>query len=150
MVTGLPETHESHERASVPALGCLHHIGLTVTDIEASEAWYARVLGLERAFVEQHNGGTGYAVVMHRPGSPLFLGLDKHQTNGGERFDEARTGLDHVSFHVAERAELDAWVSHFERLGVTHSGIAEFSEPFPFAVVVFRDPDNIQLELIWQ
>jgi hypothetical protein len=33
---------------------------------------------------------------------------------------------------------------------VQHSGIKEFSEPFPFAVLVFRDPDNIQLELIWQ
>ncbi len=138
------------ERTSVPGLGGIHHIGLTVPDIEASEAWYVRVLGLTRAFVEPHNGGTGYAVVLHRPGSPLFLGLDKHEANQGERFDECRTGLDHVAFHVADRAELDAWVDHFDRQGVQHSGIAEFSEPFPFAVVVFRDPDNVQLELIWQ
>lgn len=147
MVTGLPE---APERTSVPSLGGLHHIGLTVPDVEASEAWYTRVLGLTRAFVEPHNGGTGYAVVLHRPGSPLFLGLDKHETNQGERFEERRTGLDHVSFHVADRSELDAWIEHFDREGVTHSGIAEFTEPFPFAVVVFRDPDNIQLELIWQ
>jgi glyoxylase I family protein len=141
---------QAHERTSVPALGGLHHIGLTVTDLEASEAWYTRVLGLSRAFVEPHNGGTGVAVVLHRPGSPLFLGLDKHEANQRERFEESRTGLDHVAFHVAERSELDAWVEHFDRHGVRHSGIAEFSEPFPFAVLVFRDPDNIQLELIWQ
>jgi glyoxylase I family protein len=141
---------QTHERTSVPALGGLHHIGLTVTDIEASEAWYTRVLGLSGAFVEPHNGGTGYAVVLHRPDSGLFLGLDKHHTNEGERFEESRTGLDHVAFQVAERSELDAWVAHLDRHGVRHSGIAEFSEPFPFAVLVFRDPDNIQLELIWQ
>ncbi len=140
----------TRERTSVPGLGGIHHIGLTVPDIEASEAWYVRVLGLTRAFVEPHNGGTGYAVVLHRPGSPLFLGLDKHEANQGERFDECRTGLDHVAFHVADRAELDAWVDHFDRQGVQHSGIAEFTEPFPFAVVVFLDPDNVQLELIWQ
>lgn len=137
-------------RASVPKLGGLHHIGLTVSDIEASEAWYVRVLGLTRAFVESHHGGTGYAVVLHRPGSPLFLGLDKHDGNQGERFEECRTGLDHVAIHVADRAELDAWVDHFDRQQVIHSGITEFTEPFPFAVLVFRDPDNIQLELIWQ
>jgi catechol 2,3-dioxygenase-like lactoylglutathione lyase family enzyme len=143
--------HQTDQGTSVPTMGGLHHIGLTVTDIEASEAWYTRVLGLTRLFVEPHfGGGTGYAVVMHRPGSPLFLGLDKHEINQSERFDEGRTGLDHVAFHVAERAELDAWVAHFDREGVQHSGIAEFSEPFPFALVVFRDPDNIQLELIWQ
>ncbi len=138
-------------QTSVPRVGALHHIGLTVCDIEASEAWYTRVLGLTRAFVESHHGGgTGYAVVLHRPGSSLFLGLDKHEANLGERFAESRTGLDHVAFHVADRSELAAWVEHFDRQGVPHSGIKEFTEPFPFAVVVFRDPDNIQLELIWQ
>jgi catechol 2,3-dioxygenase-like lactoylglutathione lyase family enzyme len=148
MTIGLPQTPE---RTSVPSLSKLHHIGLTVTDVEASEAWYGRVLGLIRAFVEPHHGGgSGYAVVLHRPGSSLFLGLDKHEANQGERFDEGRTGLDHVSFHVADRSELDAWVEHFDRQAVPHTGIAEFAEPFPFAVVVFRDPDNIQLELIWQ
>ena len=141
----------TREQATAPSLGALHHIGLTVPDVEASEAWYTRVLGLERAFVElHHGGGTGYAVVLHRPNTPLFLGLDKHEGNPGDRFDERRTGLDHVSFHVADRAELDAWVEHFGRHGVPHSGVKEFAEPFPFAVLVFRDPDNIQLELIWQ
>ncbi len=142
---------QAQSPASVPTLGGIHHIGLTVTDVEASEGWYARVLGLVRAFVEPHHGGgTGYAAVLHRPGSPLFVGLDKHLANQGERFDESRTGLDHVSFHVADRSELDAWVAHLDREGVSHSGIAEFAEPFPFAVLVLRDPDNIQLELIWQ
>src|SRR5918992_5622002 len=121
-------------QTSVPSIGGLHHIGLTVCDIEASEAWYSRVLGLTRAFVEPHHGGgSGYAVVLHRPGSPLFLGLDKHEANQGQRFDESRTGLDHVAFHVADRSELDAWIEHFDRQGVAHSSIAEFSEPFPFA-----------------
>ena len=142
--------NQTHDRTAAPSLQGLHHIGLTVPDIDASETWYTRVLGLTRAFVEPHNGGTGYAVVLHRPGSSLFLGLDKHEANQGERFDESRTGLDHVSFQVADRSELDAWVAHFDQQGVRHSGITEFTKPFPFAVVVFRDPDNLQLELIWQ
>lgn len=143
-------TLKKDKGATVPPLGGLHHIGLTVCDIEASEAWYTRILGLTRAFVEPHNQGKGYAVVLHRPGSPLFMGLDKHQANQGEQFEECRTGLDHVSFHVADRVSLDDWLEHLDHHGVSHSGITERTEPFPYAVLVFRDPDNIQLELIWQ
>ena len=138
------------EQAAVPKLGGINHIGLTVPNVDASEAWYTRVLGLTRAFVEPHHQGTGYTVVLHRPDSSRFsLGLDKHKANQGERFDECRTGLDHVSFQVADRTELDAWVDHLDRQGVPHSGITERTAPFPYAVLVFRDPDNIQLELIW-
>jgi glyoxylase I family protein len=54
-----------------------------------------------------------------------------------------------VAFHVVDRAELDTWAAHLERLGVPNAGITERTEPFPYAVLVFRDPDNIQLELIW-
>ena len=139
-----------HERATVPALRAIHHVGLTVSDLEASEAWYGRVLGMTRLFVERHYGGTGEVVVLYRPDAPEFtMGLDKHDGNQGEQFDERRTGLDHVAFRVADRAELDAWAAHLERQGVPHAGITERSEPFPYAVLVFRDPDNIQLELIW-
>lgn len=141
---------QAQERTSVPTLGGIHHIGLTVADIEASEVWYTRVLGLTRAFIEPHHKGTGQAVVLHRPGSPLFLGLDKHDANQREPFDECRTGLDHLAIHVADRADLDAWVDHLDRQGVQHDGITECTEPFPCAVLVLRDPDNIQLELIWQ
>ena len=140
----------SQEQAAVPKLGGINHIGLTVPDVEASEAWYARVLGLSRLFVERHHQGTGQTIVLHRPEAPQFtIGLDRHDANQGERFDECRTGLDHVAFQVADRAELDAWKEHLDREGVPHAGITERTEPFPYAVLVFRDPDNIQLELIW-
>lgn len=133
-----------------PPLGGIHHVGLTVSNVEASEAWYKRVLGFQRVFVENHHGGTGYAVVMNRPGTSLYLGLDHHETHDGERFAEHRTGLDHVAVHVADRNDLDAWTAHFEALGVPYSPITDLSEPYPAATLVFRDPDNIQLELIWQ
>ena len=141
---------QTQGRTTVPKLAGIDHVGLTVPDVEASEAWYARVLGLTRLFVERHHQGMGHTVILHRPDSPQFtLGLDKHEGNRGERFDECRTGLDHAAFYVADRAELDAWADHLDRQGVPHAGITERTEPFPYAVLVFRDPDNIQLELIW-
>lgn len=133
----------------LPPVAGYHHVGLTVSDVGASEAWYGRVLGLRRVMVEQHGDGTGYAAVLARPDVPLFLGLTHHDGHGGETFNERRTGLDHLSFAVAARGDLDRWCEHLDRLGVPHSGVTERSEPFPYALVVFRDPDNIQLEVTW-
>ena len=130
-------------------LGRFHHIGLTVSDVEVSEAWYARVLGFERLVVEPHNGADGYAVIMHRPGTQLDIGLDSHKANEGEPFAEHRTGLDHLAIHVDQRADLDRWAERLDRLEVPRGAINERHEPFPFATLVFRDPDNLQLELIW-
>ena len=78
-----------------------------------------------------------------RPDTGLFLGLHEHEHNDGRRFDETRTGLDHVSIAVPDRAALQAWQATLAAKGVTHSPISD--QPWG-SVVVFRDPDNIQLE----
>jgi glyoxylase I family protein len=135
--------------AAPPTLAGYHHIGLTVSDVAASEVWYRRVFGMERLMVEAHGEGAGYAVVLGVPGTPLCLGLDHHHDNPGQPFEERRTGLDHVSFAVGTREELDRWRGHLDQLAVPHSGIAGGTEPFDYALIVFRDPDNIQLEVTW-
>ena len=145
-----PATNAAELDAGLPPLTGFHHVGLTVRDVEASEAWYARVLGFQRVFVEPHNGGTGYCVVMIRPGTTLDIGLDHHDGNAGEAFGEQRTGLDHLSIAVERREDLDAWAAHLDRVGVAHGEIAqrEYGQ-IACATLCFRDPDNIQLELIW-
>jgi glyoxylase I family protein len=52
-----------------------------------------------------------------------------------------------VGFGVGSREELEAWTAWLDELGIEHSGIRTGDEPYPYATVVFRDPDNIQLEL---
>lgn len=134
---------------SAPTMTGYHHLGLTVNDIELSEAWYGKVFGFQRAFVEPHHGGTGYAVVMNLPGTSVFMGLDKHEAHQDEQFAEHRTGLDHLSFGVASREDMDRWVEHLDALGVEHSAVTDMTDPFPVATLCFRDPDNIALELTW-
>ncbi len=90
---------------------------------------------------------TGYGVLLLEPRSGLAIGLHTNTGNNGAQFDEAQTGLDHVGFNVAGAAELDAWAAWLDELGVEHSGVRTGNEPFAFATLVFRDPDNIQLEL---
>ena len=52
-------------------------------------------------------------------------------------------GLDHISFQVPDRSALEEWAKRLDELDVAHSPITE--APYG-TVLVFRDPDNIQLE----
>ncbi len=133
----------------VPAVTGLSHVGLTVRDVLASEAWYTEVLGLVRVFVEPHGTSDGYAVVMTRPGTGLFLGLDHHPEADRAMFSALRTGLDHVSLQLDTREDIDAWVTHLEAMGVEHGRVIESAQPGPHALVQFCDPDGIALELFW-
>jgi catechol 2,3-dioxygenase-like lactoylglutathione lyase family enzyme len=134
------------QATAVPQIAAFSHIDLTVTDIAASVAWYRNVFGLSHVMHETHPDG--FAEVLVEPRSQVFIGLSQHRANRGEAFAEHRTGLDHVSFLVPGRDDLVEWQAHLERLGVRHSPIADVADPFPYSVLVFRDPDNIQLELI--
>jgi catechol 2,3-dioxygenase-like lactoylglutathione lyase family enzyme len=130
----------------------LHHIALTVTDLEARIPWYERVFGVRYQMEESHKGGTGK--VLADPDWRLVFALHGHDANGGEAFAETRTGLDHVGFMVPSRADLEAWQAHLEELGVARTAAADrpctqspiVDRPYG-SVLVFRDPDNIQLEM---
>ncbi len=135
---------------AAPGITGIHHLSLTVRDIEASIAWYQRVFRANRlplTFPHYDREDTGYGVLLLEPRSGLAIGLHTNTANDGERFDEARAGLDHVGFNVGTGTELEVWTAWLDELGIEHSGIRAESEPFPYATLVFRDPDNIQLEL---
>jgi glyoxylase I family protein len=129
----------------MPTIAGIHHVSITVSDIDRSVAWYEELLGLVQLMEEKHPDGGGHAVVLGKPDWSMCLGVHHHDTNGAERFSETRTGLDHVGFLVSSRAELDAWEARLTQRSVEHSPITDAEG---YAVLVFRDPDNIQLELI--
>jgi catechol 2,3-dioxygenase-like lactoylglutathione lyase family enzyme len=130
----------------------IHHFSPTVSDVEASAAWYEQVFSMFRVpitFAHHEREETGYAVLLIDPVSGLAIGLHHNEGNEGEPFDEARTGLDHIGFNVPTRETLDAWATKLDSLGIAHSGVRDITDPTPFATLVFRDPDNIQLEFIY-
>ncbi len=136
------QTRQGEEIVPNVTLATLNHIALTVTDLEASIRWYGQVFGISYLMEEAHEGGVGKILADEQ--MRLLIVLHHHDANPGERFSERRTGLDHVGFSVGSRAELEAWQRHLQELGVTQSPIAD--RPYG-SVLVFRDPDNIQLEL---
>ena len=130
----------------------LHHIALTVTDLDVSIPWYEGIFGIKLVNEVPHDGGTG--MVLTDEAGRLGFVLHRHDSNEGETFSETRTGLDHVGLRVPDRDALVRWQEHLERQGVVRSDSANrplTQSPIadtPYgSVLVFRDPDNIQLEL---
>jgi glyoxylase I family protein len=136
-------------------LGPVHHLRITVTDLERSRAFYTELLGFQIAMdtplpaddphhdltVDILQGG----IVMAN--GDLLMGLrpvDAERAH--DRFDPFRCGLDHLSFGVAGRDDLEAAVRAFEERGVEHGGITDLP-PFGISVLPFKDPDGIALEL---
>jgi len=125
----------------------IHHLGLTVRDVDASAAWYQEVLGFRLAGEFDAPGGARRKVFLRHDGLNARLGLTQHRDARQDAFDETRAGLDHLAFAVSSRAELDAWAARLADAAVAHSPITPANSVPGAAVLVFRDPDNIQLEL---
>lgn len=125
----------------MPTIAGGHHIALTVRDVDKSAKWYGDLLGMQ-VVLEGDDETVRFRVMVH-PGSGWFLGVRQYHGKADGPFDEFRTGLDHFAFTVSSRAELEAWEEKLREVGVTFSPIAE--TPIG-TVIVFRDPDNIQLE----
>lgn len=130
----------------------MHHVALTVTDVDASVVWYEKIFPIRHRVDIPHEGGVGKLLADDDRG--LMIVLHNHQGNDGRPFAETTTGLDHVGLAVTTRADLEAWQHHLEANGVVKAAAADrplTQSPIldaPYAsVLVFRDPDNIQLEL---
>jgi catechol 2,3-dioxygenase-like lactoylglutathione lyase family enzyme len=129
----------------------LHHLALTVSDVDASTRWYEDVFGVHHVMDAPHPGGVGK--VLADDARELMIVLHHHDANDGTLFGETTTGLDHAGFIVPGRDDLEAWQDHLEANGVVRSDTADkpltqspiADEPYG-SVLVFRDPDNIQLE----
>ena len=129
--------------AGVPALTGVSHIDLSVSDRMVSARWYESVLGFEMRG-ERFNESAGLLWVhLIHPSSGVSVGLVEHPDNSGERFDERRCGLDHLSLAVAGREDLEAIARRLGELGIQ----VHIVDSDVASVIVLRDPDNIQLEL---
>jgi len=133
----------------VPSMTGRVEVNLTVPDPTRSAAWYAELLGMETLYEFIASDGRPNYVCLVQPSTGFVLCLVGHRTSRGERFDETRTGLDHLEFLVPTRDDLDEWAARLDHLGVEHSGVKRPAHT-DNAMLTFRDPDNIQLEFFWR
>jgi catechol 2,3-dioxygenase-like lactoylglutathione lyase family enzyme len=130
---------------------------MAVTDVKRSTAFYTEVLGFEVAIDappppgdENHDvladSLQGGVILMHQG---MFFGLrpvDDTRASAADRFDPFRVGLDHISFSVPTRADLEAASRLLDERGVDHGPIRELA-PLGLSFLAFFDPDGIALEL---
>lgn len=139
------------------SVGPIHHLRMTVTDVARSRDFYTGVLGFQVAAEmpettdDPLSAGLATALmggVVLINGSTLFGLRPANETHiaTGDRFDEHRTGLDHISFTVPSLADLEDAAKVLDERGVPHGEILDLPA-FGIYVLAFRDPDNIQLEL---
>ena len=120
----------------------IHHLKLTVTNLEISKAFYAKLPGFE--IVADHPG-----FVMFFVGKKFYLGLTDHdQKLTSERFSEFNVGMDHVAFELGALADFQEAVIFLEQEKIPHGEIEQLSNGS--YILAFRDPDNIQLEFCYK
>ena len=120
----------------------VHHIRLIVTDPVRSRDFYTSLLN----FTVAAELPPGYVLTNGK----ILLGVtppwDESQALPNDRFSPHRVGLDHLSFGVANRAELHKAAALFDEHGVEHGEVRDLP-PFGITILSFSDPDGIQLEL---
>lgn len=128
---------------AVPTVLTTGHVGLNVTDVDRSVAFYGAVLGLE---VQASGAESGRRWA--------FLGRDGHllvtlwqQSEG--RFATERPGLHHLSFQVDSVEEVRAVQATLRGLSAefAYDGVVPHGEGAASGGIYFTDPDGIRLEV---
>jgi glyoxylase I family protein len=123
-------------------VGPLHNVMLTVSDPTRSREFYTGVLGFQKA-VEFDEGpmltnGSMYLILFPPP----------NRGTEGDRFDEDRIGLQHISFSLDSLQELQEAERVLDAHNVPHGLIEDFGADLGLYSLRMRDPDNIQVELL--
>lgn len=119
----------------------IHHIELTVKNLQVSKLFYSKLPGFKEVAEYPH-------FIMFYTGS-FYFGITDHEGKQHTTvFDEKNIGLDHISFEVSKKEDLNTAVQFFDSEKIPHGEIKKLSNNL--YVLAFRDRDNIQLELCFR
>ncbi|MEO7007109.1 MAG: VOC family protein [Terrimesophilobacter sp.] len=128
-----------------PAITALQtgHVALNVTELERSQAFYQRLLGLSVA--KEGTDSNRRWVFLGRDGK---LVLTLFQQSSGE-FSTSTPGLHHLSFQVEnmEQVHTAEAIAHELKAPFFHDSIVAHSEGSSSGGIFFADPDGIRLEI---
>ncbi|WP_405709280.1 VOC family protein [Streptomyces xanthophaeus] len=119
------------------------HVGLGVTDLDRSLAFYRDALGFT-VLGEGKEEGRRFAF-LGRDGE-LLLTLWQQ---AGEGYDPATAGLHHLAFSAGAIEEVREYEARLRGLGVdfAYEGVVAHGEGAASGGIFFHDPDGIRLEI---
>lgn len=117
------------------------HVGVNVTDLDRSVAFYEKVFGLTSGGEREH-GGRRFVFLR----GDIVLTLWE-QSSG--TFATDRPGLHHLAFQVEDRAAVDAITALVVEAGgaLVHDEPVRHGEHGASGGVFFTDPDGTRLEV---
>jgi catechol 2,3-dioxygenase-like lactoylglutathione lyase family enzyme len=135
---------EEREVPAAPPLGGVAFLTLRVRDPKLSARWYGGALGFVPLVGVEQEGVEGAAVVVLQPSGGLVLAL---QTRGDDPSDDdEQTGpVAQIGLGVESPELVAAWAEHFDKLGLTHSGVVESELG---RMVTLADPDGVQVSVV--
>ncbi|MDO3069974.1 VOC family protein [Mycobacteroides abscessus] len=119
------------------------HIGLNVSDLERSIAFYRQAFGFDELAVSA-DGAQRFAFLGFDSGPVLTLW---EQSNG--EFSAATPGLHHLSFQVDSVQQVQRVEAILKQLSTVfvHDGVVAHREGATSGGIFFTDPDGIRLEV---
>ncbi len=117
----------------------LDHVAINVSDMDRSEAFYGRVLGLKDAFPGEWGGAPR---ILMAPGSRTGVAIFPAESGPADRPPRPAGVVDHFAFRTS-RAAWEAFRGRLEELGIEHD-----EQRFGICYsVFFRDPDGNKVEV---
>ena len=122
----------------------VHHIGLTVTQLEESAAFFISLLGWEE--VKRDNE---YPAIFVSDGN-IMVTLWQNKATPATSFDKNRNvGLHHVAFMVATETELTELHDKLFKHNVHIEFAPELLRQGPAKHMMCYEPSGIRVEFIW-
>jgi catechol 2,3-dioxygenase-like lactoylglutathione lyase family enzyme len=129
----------------VTATGVLHHVELWVPSIERCERSWGWLLGrLGYAEYQRFTGGVSWRL------GETYLVFEESPALIGSTHERLRPGMNHLAFHVPDRAFVDELV----RDAAAHGWRLMFADRHPFAggaehyAAYLEDGDGYEVELV--
>jgi len=123
----------------MPEIQGYAHVAITVSDLDASLAFYERLLGTAPVGRIQLEGLDRRLFPV---GGGQILGVTAYTHGSADVSDPTKPGLDHIGFAVADREGVVAWQTQ-----ATEAGIDSDLQDADFGhALMVKDPDGNQIE----
>jgi len=129
---------------SVPMTKGVHHVGLTVSKLEESAAFFTSLLGWREV-----RRNESYPAIFVSDGSTMVT-LWATKEAPSIAFDKHRNiGLHHVAFHVSEEPDLHVIHQRLAASGAQIEFAPELLGQGPAKHLMCYEPSGIRIEFIW-